>query len=123
MIIIDSDILIEIYDKDSTIGELAFKRIIGTGDTFCITSINLHEVLYGLIKYAKPSEYLLQLPVLNYSKEDARLAAGIELLAEKLGKKVSRTDAMIAAIAINSNSKLYTNNKKHFAGIDNLELF
>lgn len=123
MIIIDTDILVEIYDKGSPLGESAFKKIIESGDTFCITAINLHEVLYGLMKYAKPSEYIMQLPILSYSGEDARIAAELEYTTEKKGRKLSRTDAMIAAIAINNNAKLYTNNKKHFAEINRLELF
>ncbi len=56
MIVIDIDILIEIYDKQSTLGKDAFEKIMGSGDTFCITVINLQEALYGLLKYSKPSE-------------------------------------------------------------------
>ena len=123
MIIIDTDILIEIYDKRSKLGDIAFKKIMESGDTFCITAINLHEILYGLIKYAKASEYIVQLPVLSYSKEDAMLAAKLESASETKGKKMLRTDSMIAAIAINNNARLYTNDKRHFGGLDGLELF
>ncbi len=115
--------LIEIYDKGSSTGEEALNRIKESGDIFCITSINLHEVLYDLMKYAKPSEYLMQLPVLDYSAKDAELAARLEIGMERKGRKMARIDAMIAAIAINANAKLYTNNKKHFNGIAGLELF
>ena len=123
LIVIDTDILIEIYDKKSGLGEAAFRKIMESGDTFCITSINLHEMLYGLMKYAKASEYLVQLPVLSYTKEDAKLAAGLEIKTESAGRRVLRTDAMIAAIAINNNARLYTNNKKHFEHFDGLDLF
>jgi tRNA(fMet)-specific endonuclease VapC len=123
LIILDADILIEIYDKESEIGESAFKKIMESGDTFCTTSVNLHEVLYGLIKYGKPSGYVGQLPILNYSKEDAMLAADLELVTEAKGKKIARIDAMVAAITINSNARLFTNNKKHFSDIERLELF
>lgn len=123
MIIIDSDVLIEILDRKSHVGDAALDKIRKSGDIFCITAINLHAVLYSLIKFAKPSEYLLQLPVLFYSKEDARLAAELEVDGERKGKKIARTDSMIAAIAINNNAKLYTNNRKHFEGISRLELF
>jgi tRNA(fMet)-specific endonuclease VapC len=122
MIIIDTDVLIEIYDKKSRLGNAAFEKIMNSGDIFCITAINLHEILYGLLKYAKPSEYLLQLPVLDYTKDDAKLAAEMEIRAEARGRKALRTDAMIAAIAINNNAKLYTNNKSHFEYFDGLEL-
>lgn len=94
-----------------------------SGDMFCITAINLHEILYGLLKYATPSEYLLQLPVLDYTNEDAKLSAEMEVRAEAKGRKALRTDAMIAAIAVNNNAKLYTNNKSHFEYFDGLELF
>lgn len=123
LIVIDTDILIEIYDKKSKLGDSAFEKIMGSGDTFCITAINLHETLYGLLKYAKSSEYLMQLPVLNYTKEDAMLAAKLEINSEAKGWKVLRTDAMIAAIAINNNARLYTNNKRHFEHFGSLELF
>jgi len=123
LIVIDTDILIEIYDKQSTLGKNAFEKIMNSGDTFCITAINLQEALYGLLKYAKPSDYLMQLPVLDYTKEDAKLAAELEASSEAKGLKGLRMDAMIAAIAINNNAKLYTNNKKHFESFSALELF
>ena len=42
------------------------------------------------------------------------LAADLELVTEAKGKKIARIDAMVAAITINSNARLFTNNKKHF---------
>jgi tRNA(fMet)-specific endonuclease VapC len=122
VIVIDTDVLIEIYDKKSRLGSVAFEKLMNSGDTFCITVINLHEMLYGLLKYAKPSEYLMQLPVLDYTAGDAKLAAELEIRAEAKGRKVLRTDAMIAAIAINNNARLYTNNRTHFEHFDGLEL-
>jgi predicted nucleic acid-binding protein len=74
----------------------------------------VHEVLYGLHKFGKSSKELMQLPVLEYTKNDAALSSQIELQAEKEGKPIKRTDAMIAAIAINNNATLFTFNLKHF---------
>ena len=65
----------------------------------------------------------MQIPTLEYNKEDAKLAAELEWKTEIKGRKIARADAMIAAIVINNNAKLYTNNKKHFSGIVDLELF
>jgi len=123
LIILDSDILIEIYDKKSMSGEALLKKIEESGDNFYTTTINIQEVLYGLLKYAKQTTYMLQLPTIDYNKEDARLAAELEWKTEIKGRKIDRVDAIIAAIAINHNAKLYTNNKKHFSNIPNLELF
>ena len=117
MIIIDSDVLIEILDRKSEKGDQALKQTIESGDEAATTAINLHEVLYGLNKYGKPVEELLLLPILSFTKKDALLSSKIELEAEKKGKIISRSDAMIAAMAINNGAKLYTFNEIHFKGL------
>jgi len=114
MIVLDTDVLIEIFDKKSEKGDEALKRILESGKSISITVINLHEILYGLTKYAKPVKEILQLPVLNYTKEDAILSAKLELETESQGKAIRRTDAMIAAITINAKASLYTLDLKHF---------
>jgi tRNA(fMet)-specific endonuclease VapC len=122
LIILDSDVLIEILDRKSQKGDQVLKQTIESGEEVATTSISLHEVLYGLHKYGKPVEELLSLPVLNYTKKDASLSSKIELEAEKKGNPACRTDAMIAAITINNDAKLYTFNIKHFAAFQNLGL-
>jgi tRNA(fMet)-specific endonuclease VapC len=114
MIIVDTDVLIEIFDKGSDVGDEALERILKSSETIAITSINLHEILYGLYNYAKPVKDVMQLPVLDYMKKDATLAARIELDVEKRGATIRRTDVMIAAIAINNGASLYTLDLKHF---------
>mgnify|MGYP005857690563 CR=1 FL=1 len=114
MIVIDTDVLIEIFDKKSKKGEEALKKIVESGDNVSITVINLHEVLYGLYKYARPVMEVLRLPILSYAKRDASLAAKLELDAENRGAPVRITDAMIAAITMNNGAKLYTLDLKHF---------
>ncbi|MEW6592751.1 MAG: type II toxin-antitoxin system VapC family toxin [Candidatus Hadarchaeota archaeon] len=125
MIVLDTDVLIEIYDKRSKEGESIFKKISESGETAAIAAVNLHEILFGLRKYEKPAGEVVQLPVLSYSKEDASLAAELELKAEKRGTPVLRTDAMIAAMAINNGAKLHTLNLRHFKPLETfgLELF
>lgn len=122
MIVIDTDVLIEIFDKKSQKGEEALNKIIESNENITITAINLHEILYGLQKYAKPIKEILQLPVLSYTKKDAKLAAELELKMEKTGTTIRRTDAMIAAIAINNNASLYTLDLKHFKPLENIGL-
>lgn len=122
MIIIDTNVLIEIFDKKSQKGDEALNKIIESNENITITAINLHEILYGLQKYAKRIKEILQLPVLNYTKKDAKLAAKLELKMEKTGTTTRRTDAMIAAITINNNASLYTLDLKHFKPLENLGL-
>ena len=125
MIVLDTDVLIEIFDRGSIKGEEALERLVRCGEDICITVINLHEVLYGLSKYAKPVREVLRLPVLSYRKEDAILASELELKLERRGMPIRRTDAMIAAIAINNNAKLYTFDVRHFKPLEEygLKLF
>jgi len=122
LIILDSDVLIEIFDKRSMLGETALKKILDTNKDFCTTSISLHEVLYGMYKYANFIEGVVKLPVIDYTKDDALVAAKLEFEVEKKGNKVERTDSMIAAISINRNSELYTFNKKHFEKFEDFGL-
>lgn len=114
MILLDTDVLIEILEKKSGVGEKLYVSLIETQETIGTTAINLHELLYGLRKYSKVMKELLQVPVIGYSKEDAVLSSTIELDMERDGKKVRRTDSMIAAIAINHSMKLFTLDAKHF---------
>jgi predicted nucleic acid-binding protein len=122
MIILDTDVLIEIFDRDSDRGEAALEAIIGSGEDIATTSINLHEILYGLEKYAKPVKDVLLLPALSYDKRDAQTSAMIELRSEADGRAARRTDAMIAAIAINRGASLYTFNVRHFEGLEEMGL-
>ena len=114
MIVVDTDVLIEIFDKRSEKGDEALRKILEIDEKISITAINLHEIMYGLHKYAKPVREVLQLPVLDYGKEDARLSAKLEAEAEKAGTTIRRTDAMIAAVTINNGASLYTMDLKHF---------
>lgn len=53
MILIDTDVLIEIFDKKSDKGDEALRRMEKTGEDIAIASLSLHEILYGIYKYAK----------------------------------------------------------------------
>lgn len=118
MIVLNTDVLIEIFDKNSAKGEEALKKIIESNESISITVINLHEILYGLNKYAKPIKDVLRLPVLSYRKQDAILASELELKMELKGTPIRRMDAIIAAITINNNAKLYTFDVKHFKPLE-----
>jgi len=120
--LLDTNVLIEIFDRGSEAGDEALKSISESGEGIAITSINLHEILYGLEKYAKPVREVLHLPVIDYRKSDAELSAKIEVKAERSGAAVRRTDAMIAAISINNNAVLYTLDMKHFTPLTSMGL-
>lgn len=107
-IIIDTDVLIEISDKNSVKGNQIYEKIISRRENIAITSITLYETLYGLLKSEKPIQYLLSFPVYDFSKEDAQQAAKFEIELEKKGKKIKRTDIMIASTTITRGAILCT---------------
>ncbi|MGC8849906.1 MAG: type II toxin-antitoxin system VapC family toxin [Candidatus Bathyarchaeia archaeon] len=115
MIVLDTDVLIEIFDKRSAMGNEALNIILSSGEDIATTSMNLHEILYGLWKYAKPVREVLLLPILDYTRRDAELSAEIELRAEQMGTPIRRTDTMIAAMTLNRRGKLYTFDRGHFS--------
>ena len=114
MIVLDTDVIIEIFDKRSKKGDEALRKILESDDKISITAIDLHEIIHGLHKYAKPVREVLQLPVLDYGKREAQLSAKLEGEADKAGTTIHRTDAMIAAIAINNGASFYTMDLSHF---------
>ena len=122
MILLDTDVLIEIFDRNSDRGDEALEAILGSGEDIATTSINLHEILYGMEKYAKPVKDVLLLPVLDYTKRDALISAEIEVEAERSGSSIRRMDAMIASVAINHGALFYTFNKKHFKSLEDMGL-
>ncbi|HMB45983.1 MAG TPA: type II toxin-antitoxin system VapC family toxin [Candidatus Methanoperedens sp.] len=125
MILADTDVLIEIFDMNSKKGETSLNKIEEAGEDIALTSLNLHEILYGLYKYTdNPKiEKILTLDVVDFTKDDSILSAKLEVKAEKNGNKTPRFDTMIAAVAINRGFKLFTFNKKHFKEFKDLILF
>ena len=113
MIVLDSDILIEVFDKESALGEEILGKI--EGYELATTSINLHEIVYGFYKVKKEIvRELMEFNILDYTRGDAFRSAKLEVELEKIGKPVGRFDTMIAAICIERDAMLSTLNRTHF---------
>ena len=125
MILLDTDVLIEILDRESQKGDELLASLEEADEDVGTSSINMHELLYGLKKYSRSEAKLAQLRVTPFAKEDAELSSRLELAAEKRGTAVRRLDSMIAAIAINRSAKLSTFDLGHFEQFakDGLKLF
>ncbi len=108
MILLDTDIIIEVLDKKSDKGESLMLKIIESGERYCKSSVNLNEVLYCIDKYSIDSHLVLQIPTPGYSKGGSERSASLELTAERKSKSVPRIDAIIASVAINNGCSLYT---------------
>ena len=79
MIILDSDVLIEILYRKSQQSDQALKQTIESNEEVATTVISLHEVLYGLHKYGKPVKELLLLPILSSLKKKQCYLAKLKL--------------------------------------------
>lgn len=124
MILLDTDVIIELMDKKSSRGEGFMLKIMESGEEYCTSSVNMHELLYGIEKYSKDSRLVLQMATLEYTKKDSELSVFLELGAERKGKAVPRMDAIIASIAINNGCSLYTLDKHFEIFIENgLKMF
>ncbi len=111
MILIDTDVSIEIIDKNSNKGNLAINKLKLLKENICISSINLHEFNYGIEKYGKK---LKEIPVIPFTENDAILSSKIEARLDLKGLSVNEIDCMICYICINNNFPVYTFNIKHF---------
>lgn len=113
MIILDTDVLIEIIDRKSKKGGDIFQRLEASDESFAITAISLYEITFGLLKLKKnilPS--LSSFLIYGFQREEALLAANLEIELEARGRKIKRTDIMIAAISISNGSLLCTFDKE-----------
>ena len=128
MILLDSDVLIEIFDKFSKKRKVLLGKLKQLEEELVTTAINLDEVLYGIYKVISmqrlaPDHPLWRFPALPFTVKDADVAAQLEVKLERQGKKKPRGDNLIAAIDLNNGCKLFTLNKTHFSDIPRLELF
>jgi tRNA(fMet)-specific endonuclease VapC len=64
LILLDIDVIIEFLDKKSDRGKVLMLRIMESWEVYCTSSVNVHEVLFGIEKYPKSSHLVLQIPTL-----------------------------------------------------------
>lgn len=93
-----------------------------------ISLITYYEVLNGLM-YKGASSQIKQFDdfcvlnnVFDLNMDTMRLAAKISATLKRNGTRLENQDIYIAAVALENDCKLVTNNTKHFARIENLEI-
>ena len=125
---LDTDVLIQALKGDELIA-LRLQELSANGLLFT-TAYNTFELFEGIYRKKsiqekerrKVEELFSNIKVLDLSFESSLLAARLfaELIAR--GRETQRGDAIIAAVCLQNNCKLFTLNKKHFEGITGLEL-
>ena len=127
MIIVDTDVLIEWLEKNSSKQSIIEACLSTYNEIIATTALNFEELLFGYFKrkgntIISKSHPIWGIVTIPFTLRDALLAAKIEYEMEKKGKKKPRGDVLIAAITINNNASLFTLNKKHFNEISDLKL-
>lgn len=95
-----------------------------------LPAVVLFELQYGIAKSDKRvfSEQQLdlflgdQIEILDFKREDARLAADIRATLVRAGKPIGPYDTLIAAQALRHDAVLVTANTREFARVANLKL-
>lgn len=93
-----------------------------------ISSITKYELFYGLLKnpqahkkYGQQVQLLFkQAQNLDFDRESALIAAEIKDDLTKRGESIGDCDTMIAAIGLQHDLVVVTNNIKHFQRVDGL---
>ncbi|MFH1650311.1 MAG: type II toxin-antitoxin system VapC family toxin [Candidatus Woesearchaeota archaeon] len=123
----DTDILIDVLrnrrDAVSFVKEIEQKHELTT------TPITVFELFRGAFKSRNPDKAALgvatllqSLTVLNLSMTSCRKAGFIAAELEKNGMLLDFHDVLIAAVALENDCSIKTNNKKHFSRIPGLKV-
>jgi tRNA(fMet)-specific endonuclease VapC len=92
-----------------------------------MSSIVLHELLWGAYSSARPAENheriaRLNLPELDFDREDARVAAEIRANLRRKGTPIGPYDLLIAGQALARGLTLVTANTAEFARVEGLRV-
>ena len=95
----------------------------------CISSITVFELLFGVENSQSPQRnrealdmFLKPMNIIDFTADDAKHAARIRAELKKQGTPIGAYDLQIAAIALNHNFTLVTNNTAEFVRVTGLVL-
>jgi predicted nucleic acid-binding protein len=126
MIVLDTNVLSESLRPEPSERVGRWVAAQSPQDMF-ITTITIAEMLYGLeitpagkrrARWEAAIERIISLGfdgrVLPFDTASARIYAGLSAAREKIGRPMSQSDAMIAAISRSRNAAIATRNTKDF---------
>ena len=126
MYVLDTNTLIY-YFKGA--GEVAGHLLSKSPREIVIPSIVLFELEAGIAKSKKPQKRLRQLSeitsvinVLEFGREEARIAASIRAMLEARGKPIGPYDILIAGTAVRHQATLVTHNVEEFKRVKGLTI-
>ena len=120
MILLDTNILIEIYRDNIVIAS-----VVDNMQDIAVCDVVRAELFYGARNKHELQEIsadLVGLTVFSILPQISKMAVNL-VKTYCLSHKLEFADALIAAIAIHHNVELFTLNRKDFAYIPNLKLY
>lgn len=127
MIFLDSDTLSYYFSGNSKIYDKV-ADIVKRREKIALTAINKYEILKGLRwrksekKEALFNEFLENITIVSIDDSVINTAADIYADLRNKGITIGDADILIAAIVINNNGILISNNTVHYEGIKGLNL-
>jgi len=127
----DTNFCIAMLNK--SLSPVALRRLdecLETGEEYCISSLVLHELWYGIAyseQVARNTERLRRLlesplEVLTFNAEDGRFAAEIRAELRRRGTPIGPYDLLIAGQALARDLVVVTRNTREFLRVDGLKL-
>ena len=123
MLVLDTNVLIEMERKDSRVIEKLARLWKNFPGNLFITSAVYAEFLFGFLKIGKEQaveKYLHGLEVLNFDLKSAKIFAIMKKSMEDSGRIIPIFDLVTACIVSSNNATLITFDR-HFEGIPNLK--
>jgi tRNA(fMet)-specific endonuclease VapC len=123
MILADTDVLIDyLRDVQPVAGQVLRYR---ESDNLQTTAINCFELLSGAGEGGhgdRVRRLVATIPVVSLDKAAASRAASVRQRLEQQGATIGMADSLIAGIALANDLPLMTRNRKHFEGLEGLQL-
>jgi tRNA(fMet)-specific endonuclease VapC len=126
--LLDTNICIALINESSGRVRTRFMQAVRGKAVLATSAIVVHELWYGVAKSqlaARNASALLafrdrEVPILEYSAEDARAAGEIRATLEGQGQRIGEYDTLIAGQAYARNLILVTANTREFARVKGL---
>ncbi len=126
--LLDTNVCIELINGTSSKVRARFIQAAQRKAALVTSSIVAHELWYGVAKSALVAQNARALaaflgsdvPVLDYSEQDARAAGEIRATLERQGKRIGEYDTLIAGQAFSRNLVLVTANIREFGRVKGL---
>lgn len=112
MLVLDTNILIDIEKNDVPLKEQLRKHSTLYGGNPCITALTYAEFLFGYLSKPKGMDQALQIlnlyTILHTTKESAQCIAELQYSLEKKGTPLPLADVITAAIVLTHGATLIT---------------